>query len=186
LERAFLVRHGESVFSVRAIMNGDVSVGGGLTRDGEEQARALGDALRGEPLDLCVTSEFDRAIATADEALAGRDLTRVVIPELNDPRYGAFEGKTLDEYRSWAGATSSSAVPKGGGESRMEIVARYAEGYRTVLGRPEPSYALLGREGGAPSMRVPLVPYATPYRFTAAQLVEVVEVLEQWLAAPSW
>jgi len=31
VERAVLARHGESVFSVRAIMNGDVSVRGGLT-----------------------------------------------------------------------------------------------------------------------------------------------------------
>jgi hypothetical protein len=35
-------------------------------------------------------------------------------------------------------------------------------------------------------MRVPLVPYATPYPFTAAELREVVEVLDRWLAAPSW
>ncbi len=197
MERAILARHGESVFSVHAIMNGDVSVRGGLTPEGEEQARALGETLRGESLDLCITSELDRAVATADEALAGRDVPRLVVPELNDPRYGAFEGKTLDEYRAWAGAASSSAVPDGGGESRGQIVARYARGYRTVLERPEPevlvvchslpiSYALLARHGSEPSMRVPVVPYATPYPFTPDELVEVVDVLERWLASPSW
>jgi broad specificity phosphatase PhoE len=197
LERAILVRHGESVFSVRAIMNGDVSVRGGLTAEGSEQARALGEALRGEQLDLCVTSELERAIETANEAVAARDLPRLVVPELNDPRYGPFEGKTLDEYRAWAGSAHSSAQPGEGGESRREIIARYAAGYRTVLERPEPailvvchslpvSYALLGRDGSEPSMRVPLVPYATPYPFTAAELRDVVGVLERWLAEPSW
>ena len=78
-----------------------------------------------------------------------------------------------------------------------QIVARYAQAYRNVLERPERSilvvchslpvsYALLGREGNEPSMRVPLVPYATPYPFTADELLDVVEVLERWLAAPSW
>ena len=119
------------------------------------------------------------------------------MPELNDPRYGAFEGKTLDEYRSWAGAAPSSAAPDGGGESRRQIIERYARGYRKVLERPEPailvvchslpvSYVLLAREGSEPSMRVPLVPYATPYPFTAGELLEAVEVLERWLAVPSW
>jgi probable phosphoglycerate mutase len=196
VERAILVRHGESVFSVRAIMNGDVSVRGGLTPEGEEQARALGEALHGEELDLCVTSELERAIETADGALAGRDIPRVVVPELNDPRYGVFEGKTLDEYRTWAGAAPSTAEPEGG-ESRRQIVARYAQAYRNVLERPERSilvvchslpvsYALLGRDGNEPSMRVPLVPYATPYPFTAGELLAVVEVLERWLGTPSW
>jgi hypothetical protein len=77
------------------------------------------------------------------------------------------------------------------------MVVRYAQAYRNMLERPERSilvvchslpvsYALLGRDGNEPSMRVPLVPYATPYPFTAVELLAVVEVLDRWLATPSW
>ena len=98
-----------------------------------------------------------------------------MIAELNDPRYGDFEGKPLDDYRDWAAAAPSSAHAPGGGESRLEIVARYTRAFREILrARPEPtilvvahslpiSYALLVRGGGDPGAHMPLVDYATPY-----------------------
>src|SRR5438105_15348739 len=90
----------------------------------------------GEPIDLCITSEFQRARETADLALEGRDVPRLVLPELNDPLYGPYEGGQLEDYRAWASAQPSSAVPEGG-ESRLAIVERYARAFRTVLARPE-------------------------------------------------
>ena len=197
MNRVILARHGESEFSVRGALNGDLAVRVGLTAAGREQARRLGDALRPEQLDLVVTTEFERVRATADEALAGRDVPRVVLAELNDPRYGDFEGRTLEEFRAWAVGTTSADVPGPNGESRQEIVERYARGFRIILARPEQtilvvahslplSYALAAREGREPSGRMPLVEYATPYPFGAAELEQVVQLLERWLAAPTW
>jgi broad specificity phosphatase PhoE len=197
MERAILARHGESVFSVRGIMNGDPSVAGPLTEQGRSEARALGDELLGQHLDLCVTSTLERAIETADLAVADRALPRLVLPELGDPRYGGYEGRTLDDYRAWAHSAHSATNAPGDGESRQAIIRRYAAAYRTVLERPERdilvvchslpvAYALNAREGEPPGTRVPLVPYATPYPFTAAEIGTVVDVLEAWLAAPSW
>jgi phosphoserine phosphatase len=197
MERAILARHGESIFSVRGIMNGDVSLPGGLTPEGHEQARALGRALRDEPIDLCVTSALERAIATAADALAGREVPRLVWPELNDPLYGRFEGLHLDEYRAWAADAHSSASPGEGGESRVAIVERYARAFRELLARPEETvlvvahslpiaYMLAAREGDAPGARVPLAGYAEPYPFSAEELERAVVMLEGWLAAPGW
>jgi broad specificity phosphatase PhoE len=197
MERAILARHGESVFSVRGVLNGDLTVAGGLTRAGVRQARRLGEQVRGEPIGLCVTSELERARVTADEALRGRDVPRLVLPDLNDPLYGRFEGARLDEFRDWASTAPSSEAPGPGGESRRAIVARYARAYRLLLGRVEETilvvahslpiaYALGAKDGVEPASRVPLADYATPYPFDAAELERAVDLLERWLAAPSW
>jgi probable phosphoglycerate mutase len=197
VKRAFFARHGESEYSVRDLLNGDVAVSVGLTDAGVEQARKLGHVLRAEPIDLCITTQLQRVILTADLALEGRDVPRLVLAELNDPLYGPYEGKGIEEYRGWAANAPSSAVPGDGGESRYSIVERYVRGLRVVLDRPEEallvvahslpiSYLLGALEGLVPGARVPLVPYAIPYGLTDEELERSLEVLEGWLAAPTW
>src|SRR5579862_4924098 len=189
MEKGILVRHGESDYSARALMNGDASVSVGLTEQGREQARRLGESLETAALDLCVTSALTRTIETADVALAGRDVPRLMLPDLNDPLYGRFEGGALEDYRTWAAASPSSAAPEGGGESRVAIVARYTRAFRTLLGRREETilvvchslpiaYALSARDGLSPSPRERLAEYAHPYPFAAAELEQAVAVLE--------
>jgi broad specificity phosphatase PhoE len=197
MESVILARHGESVFSARQLVNGDVGTAGPLTERGEEEARELRRAISGDRIDLCVTSEFERTQQTADLVLDGRDVPRLVVPELNDPRYGRFEGGALEDYRSWASAaTSRDAVP-GGGESRWRILDRYVRGFREVLARTEATvlvvihslpiaYVLAAHEGELPARRVPLVAHAHPYRFSRAELHTAVTLLEDWCAAPTW
>src|SRR5437763_17003135 len=136
MQRLILARHGESDLSARGIANGDPARACVLTEAGQDQARRLGDLVADEPLDLCVTSAFSRTQETADLALAGRDVPRLVVPELNDVRFGEFEGRPFDEYRAWAGARDPTEAPPGG-ESRAEVAARYVRGFRLVLARPE-------------------------------------------------
>jgi probable phosphoglycerate mutase len=197
VEQAILARHGESVYSARALMNGDPSVPVGLTAAGVAQARALGEQLRGTPVDLAVTSALGRTIATADEALLGRTVPTLRLADLNDPDYGVFEGRPLDEYRAWAAANSSSASPPGCGESRQGLVTRYVRAFRTLRERPEGTilvvahslpiaYALAGREGGAPRPQMPLIDYATPHRFAADELAAAADTLERWLDEPGF
>src|SRR5579862_6048657 len=130
MERVIFARHGESAYSVLGLMNGDPSVPVGLTEAGIEQAQRLGDGLRGTPLDLVVTSALPRTIATADVALGGREVPRLLLAELNDPNYGDFEGKHLDDYRGWAQSVAATTPSPGGGESRVEIVSRYTRAFR--------------------------------------------------------
>jgi 2,3-bisphosphoglycerate-dependent phosphoglycerate mutase len=197
VEQAILARHGESEFSVRSLLNGDPALPGGITAEGREQARALGIALRDTPIDLVATTGFPRTEQTADEAIAGREVPRLVLPELGDPRYGPYEGGRLEDYRAWAAGSSSSDVPGPGGESRAEIVERYARGYRLLLARPEESillvahslplaYALQAQAGNPPAARMPFAAYAMPYPFTREELDEVAGVLERWLDAPTF
>jgi len=197
LRRALLVRHGESEFSRRGVLNGDPSVPLGLTAHGREQARMLADELAGEELDLAVTTPFPRVVETADEALRGRDVPRVVVADLGDPRYGIFEGDTLEAYRAWARDAPSSAAPPGGGESRHEIVERYVRGFRAVVAQPGESilvvahslpiaYMLAARAGVPPQPRTPLAELARPYPFAAEELERATALLAGWAAAPTW
>jgi broad specificity phosphatase PhoE len=195
--RAILARHGESVFSARGLLNGDPAVPGGLTAAGLEQARVLGEMLSDQAIDLCVTSELERTIATADEALCGREVPRLVIPDLNDPRYGPFEGGELAAYRAWAVSAGSTESPGDGGESRAGIVGRYARAFRELVSLPAETivvvihslpiaYARTARDGRPPMQRMPFAEYATPYRFTSHELERVADVLEDWLASPTF
>jgi broad specificity phosphatase PhoE len=168
-----------------------------LTERGVREAVALGEALKQDQLDLCITSEFQRARETADLALEGRDVPRLVDGRLNDPLLGRYEGVYIDEYRTWASSVASSATPEGGGESRLAIVQRYTHAFRDLLSRPEDtilvvchslpgSYALGAREGTPPGVRVPLAKHAVPYRFTAGELDAATTLLERWSASPTW
>jgi 2,3-bisphosphoglycerate-dependent phosphoglycerate mutase len=192
-----LIRHGESNVSVRGVVNGDPRAAVALTPEGEAQARRVGRELAGEPIDLCVVSEFPRTRQTAEIALEGRPVRIEVWPELNDPRYGEFEGGSLDRYREWAWAHGSIDEAPGGGESRQAIVARYAVGFRRLVERPERTvlavahslpvaYALAAARGEDPAPRVDLVEYAEPHRLTEDELRAAVERLEAWCAEPSW
>ena len=198
MERLILARHGESVYSVRGLVNGDPSVDVGLTPVGEEQARALGRAVAGEPIDLCVVSSMRRTRATAEAALAGRAVPVEEVADLADPRAGKFEGLPLDEYRAWATAAPSAEEAPGGGESRRAIVGRYAGAYRGLLDRPEPlvlavvhalpiAYVLSALDGSPPAPRIGrTIEYATPFPLDADELSRALAVIDAWREEPTW
>ena len=196
METAILARHGESELSAAGLVSGDPAEPRGLTEIGREQARRLGERLAGEAIDLCVTSEFVRVRQTADLALAGREVPRLVVGELNDVRFGEFEGQPFDVYRAWARERDpTEATP--GGESRAEVAARYVRGFRRVLERPERTilvvahglplrYTLLALEDLDPTPIVEQVPLAEPYRLSRADLERATARLERWSRSPVW
>ena len=196
METVILARHGESELSAAGVVSGDPAEPRGLTETGREQARRLGELVAGEPIELCVTSEFVRVRETADLALVGREVPRLVVPELNDVRFGEFEGRRFDEYRAWAGAREPTEAPAEG-ESRAEVAARYVRGFRLVLARSERlilvvahglplRYTLLALEGLDPTPIVEQVPLAEPYRLQKADLERAIERLARWSETPVW
>jgi broad specificity phosphatase PhoE len=192
LRTAILVRHAESEFSVRSAVSSDPAMAVALTPVGGEQARALGRELAGEEIGVCVVTEFERTRQTAELALEGRDVPIVVLPELNDPRAGRFEGGPLDEFRAWSWAHGSADEPPGGGESRLALAARLARGYRRVLERPEETVLVVGHALpmayvlGGPTRRIDMLDYVAPHRLARAELEAAAERIETWTAAPTW
>ena len=196
METVILARHGESELSAAGLVSGDPAEPRGLTEIGREQARRLGERIADEPIDLCVTSEFVRVRQTADLALAGREVPRLVVGELNDVRFGEFEGRPFDDYRAWARERDPTEAPPGG-ESRAEVAARYVRGFRRVLERPERTilvvahglplrYTLLALEDLDPTPIVEQVPLAEPYRLTRDELERATARLERWSRSPVW
>jgi alpha-ribazole phosphatase len=195
MRTAILVRHAESEFSVRGLVNGDPRTELGLTQVGREQAAALGTLIRDDPIELCAVTEFARTAETADIALAGRDVPRLVVPELNDIRFGSFEGGSFDDYVRWAHTHGPAEDSPGGGESRVDAARRFIAGYRKLLERPEETLLVIGHGLPVryilsalveldPAAKVDPVEHAEPFRVSATQLERAVDRLEGWTRNP--
>ncbi len=155
-----------------------------LARHGESELSVVG-IVNGDPAVACALTA----------ALAGRAVPRLVLPELNDVRFGSFEGGTLTDYRKWAAANEPTVEAPGGGESRSGTVARYVSAYRTILSSPERTvlvvahglpirYVLNELEKTDPTPLVEQVAYAEPYRLPREELERAVDRLEGWAAQP--
>jgi broad specificity phosphatase PhoE len=191
---AILVRHAESEANALGIVNGDPSILYALDVAGREQAAALGRALAEDPIDVCVVTQFLRTRETADIALAGRDIPRHVLPELNDPVFGALEGRSLADARAWLHEHGPAAHPDGGGESRVETIERYCDGYTRLLdipGRlllvvahalPVTQMRLAVEDGRLPLTLEGLPPgHAHPFRVRADDVQRGIEVMRAWV-----
>ena len=196
MERLVLARHALAASNEDETVSG-VAPGLGLTAAGIEQARTLGRALSDVPLDLAVVTEFRRTQETADLALGGRDVPRLVVPELNEVDFGRFEGGLLSAYREWAWAAPADELCPGGRESRGHAAERYARGFEVVLDRPEPAilavthavpirYVLDAAEGRPPTARVAPVAHAEAVVLAADRVRAAVETLRAWAASPAF
>jgi len=177
-----LARHGQSLFNVDKVVNGDPVIDRGLSPLGIDEARRLHGQIAGVSIDLCVVSEFPRAQETARIALEGRtDIPVEVDRDLNDIRIGELEGRTLDEYRAWKKA-HDHGDPFPGGESLDDAAYRYGAAYERLLLRAEDTilcvcheipvrYAINAADGSADlDWPIHAIANATPYVFDAAGL----------------
>ena len=193
--RALLVaRHAETELNVTTVLNGDPLLAVALTEQGRTQARRLGEAAGA--IDLVAHSAFGRARETAELAWPG--VPTLVVPDLNEFRYGRFEGTRWgDGFAEWTQASSPVEECPGGGDSRVAAVTRYVRGFRTVAERPESRIALvahgahvacllLGREGRSPGAVLEQIPFATGFELTRAELLRAIETLEAWVATPAF
>lgn len=194
MERAILVRHAESAASAKNLLNGDPYRYVPLSKKGRQQARELGERLRDEPIDLAITTRFPRTRETADIALEGRPVPREVIRELDDVKVGQFEGQPVEDMRRWQRANPPTAPVPGGGESRVDAISRFLDGYRRVLAREEPTILVVAH--GLPVTAVLLglrgedipitlegvqVQPAEPHPVTADELTRAIRHLREWV-----
>jgi len=194
VETLILVRHALAGSNRDGTASGTVP-GDGLTPEGVEQARALGEVLAGEEIDLGVSSELARTQETLELALDGRNVPRLVVPELNEIHFGSFDGGLLDEYRAWAAAHDPTVPAPGGGESRGQAAARFTRGLRVLLGRPEATALVVGHalalrylldaaSGLVPAARMAPVEHALPYRVGVREATAAAALLDEWSRAP--
>ena len=194
METLLLARHAFAA-SNRDVTASCAVPGDGLTEDGVDEARRLGVVLEDEELDLAVATELRRAQETLELALAGRELPRLVVPELNEIDFGGFDGGSLEAYRAWAAGHPPALRAPGGGESRADAAARYARGLRRLLARPEKRilvvahalairYALDASQGLVPAPLMAPIDHAVPHRLSADGAAAAAALPEAWSRAP--
>ena len=119
-------------------------------------------------------------------------MPRLVLPDLNEIGFGAFEGGPLADYRVWALAHGSGEEGPGGAESRLAAARRFARAFRELLGREEGTvlavmhalairYLLSG-----PAAYVESVPLAEAHVLSHDEAAALLERLEAWTEAPTW
>jgi len=189
--RLFLVaRHGQSLFNVDKIVNGDPTLDRGLSERGIAEAERLAGQLAALPLELVAVSPFPRAIQTANIALDGREVPHLVDDDLGDVRIGELEGESLDAYRAApAHANRKERFP--GGETLDEAALRYADAFGRLLARTEdvilvvcheiPVRYLVNAATGSTELNGPLqyVANADPYLFDDASLNRAVRRIRE-------
>ena len=185
-----LVRHGQSLFNVDGVVNGDPLLDEGLSEQGIEEAQRLAGQIAGLEIELALVSPFPRAVQTANIALAGRHPAHELDDDLGDVRIGELEGRTLDEYRAQpAHADPTLRFP--GGESLNEAALRYAAAFERLLERDERATLVVCHEipvryavnaaAGSDGLNGPLqlVANAAPYVFDERSLARAAERIRE-------
>ena len=115
-----LVRHGETEWTRTRQHTGRTDLP--LTEEGREQARLVGEALRGRTFGLVLTSPLRRAHETAE--LAGFGAAAQAREDLGEWDYGGYEGRTTKEIRSERPDWSLWRDGAPGGESPADVGRR--------------------------------------------------------------
>jgi probable phosphoglycerate mutase len=116
----YLARHGETAWALSGQHTGRTDIP--LTERGEQNARRLGDRLKGLAFARVVTSPLQRARQTA--VLAGFGAVAETDPDLAEWNYGDYEGKrTADIHKERPGWNLfRDGCP--GGEQAADVGAR--------------------------------------------------------------
>lgn len=126
--RLLLVRHGETLWNREGRYQGRTDVP--LSETGVEQANALAEILRDEPIAAVCSSTLRRAWDTARPIAAAHSLTPLAEPRLMEIHQGAWEGlrpveiqaRWPDIYTRWLIEPGTVRLP--GGETLPEVQTR--------------------------------------------------------------
>ncbi len=141
MTEVLLIRHGETAWNAVKRLQGHLDVP--LNAKGEQQAAALGRALRDEPLDAVFSSDLQRALHTAQALAAPRGMQVQLDPRLRERCYGAFEGMMYadigqrypEAYAAWQARDIDARFPQGVsvGETLREFSQRVIHTMTRIL-----------------------------------------------------
>lgn len=94
----YLVRHGESEWNVKSLMQGKTS-GVPLTKTGIKQAREIRDKFNKIKFTAIFSSDLLRARQTAQIIAFQRKLAVTTAKAIRERSFGRYEGKTLKQYQ---------------------------------------------------------------------------------------
>ena len=148
-----IVRHGETEWNAEGRIQGHTDIG--LSENGAQQARSLGQRLADRQIDVAYSSDLKRTSETARLALGHRNVVLNETPRLREYHKGIFEGMTLteiqtqfpDEYPKYLEKDLSYAPD--GGETTRDVSTRMASIFQEIKAKHLDETVLVVSHGGA-------------------------------------
>ena len=148
-----IVRHGETEWNAEGRIQGHTDIG--LSENGAQQARSLGQRLADRQIDVAYSSDLKRTSETARLALGHRNVVLNETPMLREYHKGIFEGMTLteiqtqfpDEYPKYLEKDLSYAPE--GGETTRDVSTRMASIFQEIKAKHLDETVLVVSHGGA-------------------------------------
>ena len=148
-----IVRHGETEWNAEGRIQGHTDIG--LSENGAQQARSLGQRLADRQIDVAYSSDLKRTSETARLALGDRNVVLNETPRLREYHKGIFEGMTLteiqtqfpDEYPKYLEKDLSYAPE--GGETTRDVSTRMASIFQEIKAEHLDETVLVVSHGGA-------------------------------------
>ena len=142
--RLILVRHGETTWNKEKKIQGITDVG--LSETGIEQAEKLAFSLKGEKLDIIITSPLQRAFDTARAIAKYHDISIKVENDLHELNAGKLEGLTFPDLMlrypeflaKWMIDHASVVMPDGESLEEVQnrvwpVIKRISETFQNAL-----------------------------------------------------
>lgn len=151
-----LIRHGESEFNTKMVLNGLTGVKNPLTANGQTQTKHAVAELKAQKIDYIYYSPLERTAETAHILAAelGIPEERVIRDErLLEMQFGQFEGKTVDEYHAFFGSGAKRLAERPtGGENWTDVKKRVGEFLFAINDRHENAHVLVVSHNGTLQM----------------------------------
>ena len=151
--RVVLIRHGETAWNADTRIQGQLDIA--LNERGRWQAARMADALADEGIEVIVSSDLQRARATAQALADVTGLPLQLDPGLRERRFGCFEGRTFQEVdTTWPQEAlrwrqrDPEWAPAEGGESLLVFYARCVAASEAVLSAHAGRVVALVAHGG--------------------------------------
>ncbi len=129
----YILRHGQTDYSKRYLVNGDPARPVLLSDEGVWTCGRGWSDLPLHSVRTWLASEFPRAQQTASLLMGISAAELIVDPRLNELDYGAFEGRPFLEYAAWLDAKGADQSPPDGAESQRQGIQRMLQGVLAAL-----------------------------------------------------
>ncbi|GCC51358.1 histidine phosphatase family protein [Chryseotalea sanaruensis] len=153
-KKIYIVRHGQTDFNLRGIVQGS-GVDSSLNDLGRAQAAAFFKAYETVPFDKIYTSALQRTVQSVQQFL-DKGIVYEQLAGLNEISWGNKEGQPItpeeDEYyhymlKQWQLGNTSLRIEKG--ESPDEVLARLKSAMDYIMSKPDEKTVLICMHGRA-------------------------------------
>jgi broad specificity phosphatase PhoE len=165
--RFFLIRHGETEFNRLGVFRGRFEVD--LNDRGRKQAEEIGEALRGEGIEIVYTSPLGRAVETAEIVGNVLGLSCEISEAFNNIALGKWQGVPKDEikreypeeWKLWTTEPERLKIPDG--ETVEDVRLRSFDGLMQILKERDATFAVVTHRSVIKTLGASILKVPPPY-----------------------